>query len=88
MLLQRPHSLHQAPRPAPRAARMVAAKSGNGAAGLAVDVAIAGAGPAGLACAAALLRADPKLTVRLFERGDLRARGAAVNWSASTGCWL
>lgn len=42
------------------------------------DVAIAGAGPAGLAAAAALRRANPNLDVRLFERSNMGARGAAV----------
>jgi 2-polyprenyl-6-methoxyphenol hydroxylase-like FAD-dependent oxidoreductase len=43
-----------------------------------VDVAIAGGGPAGLAAAAALHAADAALRVHVFEKSDLRARGAAV----------
>jgi hypothetical protein len=74
-----------APRPAPpvasRAPRTAAAcraMAAPAAAPLEVDVAIAGAGPAGLAAAAALRRADPSLTVHLFERGSMDARGAAI----------
>lgn len=37
-----------------------------------------GGGPAGLAAAAAIRKADPSLRVHVFEKTDMRARGAAV----------
>jgi 2-polyprenyl-6-methoxyphenol hydroxylase-like FAD-dependent oxidoreductase len=45
---------------------------------MAVDVAIAGGGPAGLAAAVALQRADPSMSIHVFERTNMNARGAAV----------
>eukprot|EP00775_Hariotina_reticulata_P007829 gene7829-8026_t len=45
---------------------------------MSVDVAIAGGGPAGLAAAVALHKADPSLSIRVFEKTNMNARGAAV----------
>jgi 2-polyprenyl-6-methoxyphenol hydroxylase-like FAD-dependent oxidoreductase len=42
------------------------------------DVAIAGGGPAGLAAAAALRAACPELRIKVFEKTEMTARGAAV----------
>lgn len=43
-----------------------------------VDVAVVGAGPAGLAAAAALHIANPSLSIHVFEKTNMTARGAAV----------
>ena len=43
-----------------------------------IDVAIAGGGPAGLAAAAAIRAACPELLVKVFEKTNMTARGAAV----------
>ncbi|KAI3426504.1 hypothetical protein D9Q98_008869 [Chlorella vulgaris] len=42
-----------------------------------VDVAVIGGGPAGLSSAHAIRRANPDVTVAVFERSDIRPRGAS-----------